>query len=31
MLNLSCMDTVINVIGGTTAWAKLGYPMKEGG
>lgn len=30
MLNLSCMDTVVNVIGGTTAWAKLGYPMERG-
>lgn len=30
MLNLSCMDTVINVIGGTTAWTKLGYPIVKG-
>ncbi|NCB41855.1 MAG: MBL fold metallo-hydrolase [Clostridia bacterium] len=31
MLQLSDMDQVINVIGGTTAWAVLGYPVvKEG-
>lgn len=27
MLRLSQLDKVVNVIGGTTAWAKLGYPM----
>ncbi|MPM81625.1 hypothetical protein SDC9_128681 [bioreactor metagenome] len=27
MLNLSGMKEVINVIGGTTAWESLGYPL----
>ncbi|MEL7569855.1 MAG: MBL fold metallo-hydrolase [Eubacteriaceae bacterium] len=31
MLNLSGMKNIINVIGGTTAWVKAGYPIIKGG
>lgn len=31
MLNLSGMKNIINVIGGTTAWVKAGFPTIQGG